>query len=211
MLIPSKELYEIAIDCEEEVYQKNIDLGTTEFKISKQMLCVNEKAEWIKVLAIAGSNEKITRKNLWNFIKEWGKNFDLRSLGGIKKAGVDAMVEILSSKEFRYQKNDKLLIVVHSKSGPTGTAFANRYRGNDNVYVVEFAPAPAMRRRGIDRVFPNMTIFIDPDDIVHQLGIISFGQPICQIFKLPNDHIGKNLKDHGLKNFRKFIEGMPNE
>lgn len=208
MFKPSKHLYEIAIDCAEEVYKTNIDLGTTEFKISQCMLCVDGKAEWLKVLAIAGTNEKLTFKNLWNFIKEWGKNLDLRSKHRIKKAGMDAMNEILKKTTIFDRIGDKLLIVVHSKSGPTGTAFADKYRDNDNVHVVEFAPAPGIRRSGIDRNFKNMTIFFDPDDIVHQLGIISFGHPICKTYNLPNNHFGKNLKDHKLKNFKKFIEAM---
>lgn len=216
MLNPSKELYEIAIDCIDEAYESKDVIkasdGTTEFIISEKMLQVKEKADWITTLAIAGTNEKLTFKNIKNFLKEWWKNIDLRAIRGIKKAGVDAMVEILKLADSpcfgiaQLRKNEKLLIVVHSKSGPTGIAFADRHRNNDNVHIVAFAPARSLRKKGIDRNFPNMTVFVDPDDIVHQLGFISFQQPICKTYKLPNNHFGKNLKDHGLKNFRKFIE-----
>ena len=70
-----------------------------------------------------------------------------------------------------------------------------------------FAPAPSMRR-SLDRKMDNTTIFIDPDDIVHEAGIINFGHPECEVIKGANDHAGKYIPDHFMDHWIEFVDGM---
>ena len=54
ILKTTKELYQIAVNAEIDVYKDNIDLGTTEFKLTEERY----NGDSLSVLAIAGSNEK---------------------------------------------------------------------------------------------------------------------------------------------------------
>ena len=195
---PSKEMYKIAVlECQ-KAYKNNIDLGTTEFTLTTHEL----NGESTQFLSIPGSNE------FW----DWIKNFDLRSVKGFKKAAYDAAMDILTSQEFRYSIDYGSQIVIngHSKAGATIVQLADYFKNSDNVYCIAFAPAPSIRRK-INYTFNNLTLMRDPDDVVHQAGIISFGQPKVPKERdiwLPNDHIGKYIKDHDLSNFKEFIDGM---
>ena len=44
----------------------------------------------------------------------------------------------------------------------------------------------------------NTLIILDPDDIVHKLGFISFRHPDCEIYRLPDDEGWIDLKDHNI-------------
>lgn len=189
----NKILYKIAVESLRRVYKINFDLGAVEFDIHDKLY----GQRWIQVLAIAGTNEA----------RDWLWNFNLFSWAGIKIAGYLAAKKIRQSEEYRRIRNPNvpLLIACHSKSGPTGVAFKRLY-GCD--WLVMFAPAPSLRR-WVNRVMVNTVIFIDPDDIVHQAGIINFGHPICPRVTAPNDHFGKYLGDHKISHWVKFVNKMP--
>ena len=198
ILKTTKELYQIAVNAEIDVYKNNIDLGTTEFKVTEDRY----KGDNLNILAIAGSNER----------EDWLKNFNLLSRGGFKKVGVDA-VEDIRGKVVLYRikmYQEPLLIVTHSKSGVTGAVLADYFHGCPWVHVVCFAPAPSVFVFGKKKkiYYGNMTRFIDPDDIVPKAGWPLFVQPRCNEIVLPNNKIGYDLSDHKLSNYKAYIDSM---
>ncbi len=189
-----KELYQIAVNAVEHSYHENVDLGTTELLLTKDYY----RGEKIQILSSPGSNEG------W----DWLENAKVWSKYGYKKAGYDAAVDILISKYFRKERDRryKLLISVHSKSGPNGVTLKHHFKEGD--WLTAFAPAPGMRR-SLDRHMENTALFFDPDDIVHEAGIINFGHPITPyVYIGKNDHIGKHLKDHLIPHWVEFVKNM---
>ncbi len=183
-----KELYQIAWRALSENYKGEIDLGTTEFTLVDRIW----KNKKIKMLLIPGTNE----------LKDWKKNFDLRSIKGIKKVGVDAWDEIVSNEHF--DGTEPLIIVVHSKSGATGVAFARYAKKHElNWKVISFNPARSMRY-WTDRKFNNMVVFRNAYDAVSELlGFISFCHPKCKTY------INKNSREHKLYYWKEFIDDLP--
>lgn len=182
------ELYRIAADACQRVYENNIDLGTTEFNVSYAVV----GDDFVQVLSIAGTNEK----------KDWLKNINFWSKQGIKKPAYDAAQEI--KKYFKRDLEYKLLVTGHSKAGPTAIAF-KRLFGAD--YCIAFAPARSLRY-WCDRKMENTTLFIDPDDPVSKVGFISFGHPQCKIIKAENNHFLPSIGDHSMDNWIKFTENI---
>ena len=171
-----------------------IDLGTTEMYLS--YLCWHDII--YQTLTIPGTGEG------WNWIeniKVWSKN-------GYKIAGWDAAVDILISKQFREwrNRNFELIVIVHSKSGPTGECLVQYFKEGD--YLIAFCPAPGMRRsldRVDGRVIPNAIVFIDLDDPVPKLGRVSFGHPKCKKVIGKNDPGLIKVKDHFLPHVEHMI------
>lgn len=193
-----KEIFkQCAIKCK-EVYEKNIDLGTTEFDLS--FLYIDDLIAF-QVLSIAGTNE----------LKDWGKNLNLFSKDGIKRPSFDAATEIMASKEFHSKRaiSVPLIVTGHSKAGATAIAFHRIYRKRwvGSSYCVAFAPARCLRY-WINRKMENTFIFTDPDDPVSFLGRISFGHPICKHFKSDNNHFGFKVSDHHIDNWILFCKNM---
>lgn len=182
------ELYKIAVNACAEVYETNIDLGTTEFNLFKTMI----NGEDVQVLAIAGSNE----------IDDWIINFNLFSKKGIKIGAYKAAMEIRENI-FRDYKC-KLLVCGHSKAGATAIAFKKLFNAD---YCVAFAPARSLRYWA-GRKMENTTIFIDPDDPVSRVGFLSFGHPDCEIIKAKDNHLMPSWSDHDIENWVKFVEGI---
>lgn len=187
-----KELYRLACEASSQVYIDHIDLGTTEFKLTTVMY----HDEYIQILAIAGTNEFL----------DWRENFSLWSKKGIKKAGVDAAVEVMMFPEFYTNRdsNLKLLVCGHSKAGPTVIAFKRLFNAD---WCVAFAPARSLRR-WVDRRMKNTTIFIDPDDPVSKASFINFGHPICTTIFAEDDHRGLYIGDHYMYNWVEFVESL---
>ncbi len=179
-----KNLYKITARACLDVYQDNIDLGTTEYKL-KTMVD-------IQVLAIAGTNE----------LADWGKNFNLFSWKGIKYPAYK------SAKEIHDQVKDKitkpLLVTGHSKAGATAIAYKRLFTGS---WCVAFAPARSLRYWS-DRKMQNTTLFIDPDDPVSKAGFISFGHPQCKIIEAEDDHLGLHVADHFMGNWVEFVGNL---
>jgi len=184
----NSELYRVAADACQVVYDKHQDLGTTEFNNSFAMV----GDEFVQILAIAGTNEPA----------DWWKNLNLWSKQGIKKPAWDAAHEI--HKHFPRDPDYKLLVTGHSKAGPTAVAY-KRLFGAD--YCVTFAPARGLRYWA-NRKMEDTALFIDPDDPVSKVGFISFGHPICEVFRAENDHLLPSVGDHGMENWVRFTEGL---
>jgi hypothetical protein len=190
LIIDNDFYYKMAVSCKNS-YTDNIDLGTTEFNLSS----IWHHKEIIQVLSIPGTNE----------MRDWIKNFDLRSTEGIKKHAQEAAREIVAHPKFHKKRNNRLRLVVngHSKGGAEAIAFNKLFKPS---YCTAFAPAPCLKPKS-DRKMLNCTVFIDPDDIVHKLGgYIFFRQPICETIKAEDNHFGKHIGDHFMKNWVAFFE-----
>ena len=195
----NKEMYLEAALCCQKVYENNIDLGTTEFNITRRVI----KDKEYQILAIAGTNEP----------KDWLANINLISVAGIKMAAYDAAYEIIYNKDFsqeRCRNSDIPLIVTgHSKAGATAIAFMKLFHDFTlkPSYCIAFAPARSLRY-WTDRKMANTTIFTDPDDPVSWVGRISFGHPKCEHIKSENDYPGFRFADHDIKNWVRFTKNM---
>lgn len=182
-------LYYVAAKACRDVYQKNIDLGTTEYATTLSIF----KGDLVETLAIAGSNE----------LEDWLINCNLFSKKGIKIGAYKAAHEI--NKKFKWSgRATKRIVCGHSKAGATAIAFMKQF-GAD--HCVAFAPARSLRY-WTKRKMENTTLFIDPDDPVSKLGFFSFGHPKCKIYKAENDHFGFRLDDHPIENWIKFTSEM---
>jgi hypothetical protein len=194
-----KEMYAEAALCCKKVYEKNIDLGTTEFNLTRHVV----KDREYQILAIAGTNEP----------KDWLENFDLISVDGIKRAAYNAAYEILYNKHFTRERcrNSRLPLIVtgHSKAGATAIAFMKLFYKFTlkPSHCITFAPARCLRY-WTDRKMANTTIFTDPDDPVSFVGRISFGHPICEHVKAANDYPGFRLGDHNIDNWVRYTKNM---
>lgn len=182
--------YQIAAEACKDVYYRHVDLGTTEFNVS----WASNGKEFIQVLAIAGSNER----------KDWLINFNLCSWKGIKYGAYAAAHEIM--QYFNRDFGCKLLVTGHSKAGATAIAFKRLFNAD---YCVAFAPARSLRY-WTNREMENTTIFVDPDDPVHQVGFLSFGHPKCKRIDLPNNYEGLHVMDHHIDNFIGYINDESN-
>ena len=197
----NKQMYFEAALCCQKVYKENIDLGTTEFNITRHV--INDKE--YQILAIAGTNEP----------KDWLKNLNLTSISGIKTAAYRAAYEIAYSDDFIFERchslSVPLIVTGHSKAGATAIAFMKLFHDLltvDPSYCIAFAPARCLRY-WTDRKMGNTTIFTDPDDPVSFLGRISFGPPICKEIKNENNYFGWKISDHDIKNWVWYTKNMP--
>jgi len=185
-----------AVACK-EVYEENVDIGTTEFFIKT----IEIDGITYQILSIAGTNEK----------KDWFKNFDLFSKKGIKKSSLEAAKEIMSSRYFHEKRAGfvPLIVTGHSKGGSTAIAFHRLYQNRmiGSSFCVAFAPSRCLRywaKRDMNRTY----VFIDPDDPVSFVGRIGFGLPKCKYYYADNNHFGFKLKDHHIDNWIVFCEKM---
>lgn len=183
-----KQLYPISAQACQDVYNRNVDLGTTEYY--SEIKWYNGKQ--IQALSIAGTNEK----------EDWLKNISLWSEKGIKKVAVQAATEI--KNHFVRLPDIPLLVCGHSKAGPTAIAY-KRLFGAD--WCVAFAPARSLRY-WTNRTMRNTTIFVDPDDPVSKVGFLSFGHPKCRIITAKNNHVGISVGDHFMDNWVRFVDKM---
>lgn len=187
-----------AVQCK-KVYDKNIDLGTTELNIG--LICDEDNTIIFQVLSIAGTNEK----------KDWFKNLNLMSKKGIKKSSFDAARQIMASRKFNEKRSRFIPLIVtgHSKGGATAIAFHKLY--NDRMigssYCVAFAPARCLRY-WFNRKMSNTFIFTDPDDPVSFVGRISFGLPKCKHYKAANNHFGFKIDDHKIDHWIRFCNNL---
>lgn len=207
----NKELYLIAAEEAAKVYQHaDYQVGprkTVEFSIVERELYDGTK---INVLAIRGTDE----------LRDWWKNFDMRSEGWWKKAVYDATECLMKQDVVRRTFNSEmpLLICGHSKSGPTvlrlmWDAGHTRRRSDLETFCVAFDPAKGLLN---DRYvyLENTTIFRDPDSIVSYVGWSRFKHPGCTCITLPNDVAFSWLKpwtwvnQHSMGHFFEFVKGM---
>lgn len=164
-------------------YDHNVDLGTTEYNVMN--------FEGYQFLSIPGTNE----------FKDWFKNANLWSKKGIKKSAYDAAIEI--DKVFK--RSNKLLVVTgHSKGAAEAVAYTKLFGA---YRCIIFNPARCLRYWS-DRNMDNTTMFIDPDDPVSKVGLISFGLPKCKIIKAKDDHFLPSVKDHFMDNWISYIKDM---
>lgn len=189
-------LTKCAIACK-EVYESNIDLGTTEFNLN----LVYENGITHQILSIAGTNEK----------KDWLKNINLSSKKGIKRPAFDAAGEIMASKAFNKNRivDIPLIVTGHSKAGATAIAFHKLYHDRmiGSSYCVAFAPARCLRY-WINRKMKNTFIFTDPDDPVSFVGRISFGLPKAVHYKADNNYFGFKVDDHKIEHWIRYCQNM---
>ena len=188
-----KELYKIAAQCIQEVYDGNCyNIDSSEYNIFMRTY----KKEPILVLAIGGTDER----------KDWWINFDLRAAEGIKIGAYNEAINIrkhLLEKKM-LNKNFRLLVTGHSKGGPSAIAW-KRLFGAD--WCVAFAPARSLRYH-IDRNMDNTTLFIDPDDPVTKVGWLFFGHPKCHRIESKDNHILPSISDHMMYHWHQFIDQL---
>jgi hypothetical protein len=201
-------MYYEAAKCCKEVYETNIDLGTTEFNITRHVI----KDKEYQVLAIAGTNEP----------EDWFENLNFTSFLGIKTAAYKAAFEIANNRYFIRQRAESssspLIVAGHSKAGATAIAFMKlfyvskivcpSYPGFINPsHCIAFAPARCLRY-WTDRKMENTAIFTDPDDPVSFVGRISFGHPVCEHIKSENNYFGFKIGDHDIDNWVRYTQNM---
>ncbi|MCD4675326.1 MAG: hypothetical protein K8S18_04935 [Desulfobacula sp.] len=181
-----KELYKIAAKAVKAVYDGDhieyYNVGSTEWIDT----IVEYQGVRLQVLAIGGSDEWI----------DWLWNAALASWDGVKLCSYLSAWRI--QKRFKSIPNVPLLVTGHSKSGPTAMYWKQKY-GAD--YCVAFCPARGFRKPiSLD----NTTIFIDPDDVVPKLGVLSFEHPICDLVTLPDDP-GWSISDHFIDHVIEYL------
>lgn len=180
----TEKLYEIAVDAIEDVYRgKNINIGSTEWAVTEKEI---DGENW-QILAVGGTNEPI----------DWFWNFAMFSWQGLKAGCLLSVKRIM--KRFKRKPGYKLLIAVHSKSGPTGAELHLRL---DADFGVSYCPAPG-HRKAIE--LKNFVIFNDPDDKVTELGSISFKHPKCSVVTLPDDPGWWIIGNHFLKHIKEYL------
>ena len=186
-----KELYKIAIILLKKAYnQPQNSINSTQWSVYKT---VYNKSPLI-VLAIPGTNDLL----------DWFLNLLLLQKDGIKLGSFISSKRII--KSFIKEPNVPLLIVCHSKSGPTGIYLQELLHAK---YCVAFEPA----RGFIEEKENNNTVtFIDKDDCVPKVGWSRFKHRRTKIIYLPKDKkwyniIGK-IKDHLLDHIEQFINRM---
>lgn len=186
------EHFQAATDAGFEVYKKHKDLGTTEYAVTyKEIL----GKKW-QILAVAGTNE----------LRDWWENFKiLFAIKGIKRPGYLAAQEILAN--FVPDSDCELMIVVHSKSGPTGVALKQKF---PDVACVMFSPARSVRYWS-RIILKNTVIFVDPDDIVPWMGLTLFTHPKVDLtIKGKKDKfildIPGRIGDHLMEYWKEFME-----
>lgn len=147
---------------------------------------IHYKGQPIQCISIAGTKGVVDW--LWNLV--------LVSWDGVKLASYYSAKRIMK----RFVRNDiPLLVCGHSKSGPTAIYLGKLLKAD---YCIGFNPAPGFRKK---EKLDNTTIVIDPDDIVHKLGELNFNQPDCEVYTLPNNHRGIDLRDHSIDNSIEYL------
>lgn len=182
------DIFKLAGKLCEEAYTSNdrVDLGTTEYLAR----VIEYHGFAAQALTIPGTDEPL----------DWIKNFDLRSIRGIKRSAYEEAEEIHGV--FKPMKGVKLFVFGHSKGGAAALAYSKIY-GAD--YCVAFCPARCFRYT-IDRHIKNATIFMDHNDIVPKLGRFTFGHPICNWLYLPDDFPGIKISDHFMDHVNEFLD-----
>lgn len=194
-----KAFYQMAAIESRKVYDKNIDLGTTEFFVKKYSFL----GEAINVISIAGTNE----------IKDWKDNANLMSKNGVKKSAYDAAIEIAIKlrSDHLIDFSKRTVVTGHSKGGAEAIAYhkvvGKYFPAYASTWCVAFAPARSLRY-WTNRKLKNTTIFTDPDDPVSFIGRISFGHPVCEHIKAKDDHFGFKISDHDMDNWVRFTNNM---
>ena len=183
-----EELYKLAARAATKVYERCIDLGTTEYSLTFEIF----KGRFVQVLAFSGTNEK----------RDWWKNLNLFSKKGIKKSAYKAAVEVHARIQKDLHLGVRLIVTGHSKGAAEAIAYAKLYRAD---YCVAFCPARCLRP-WTNRYIPNCTIFVDPDDIVPKLAFISFQHPTCCVINLENDVIGLSIREHFMSHINQYLE-----
>lgn len=194
-----KKFYKIAAKLCQEVYQDNIDLGTTEFRID----IIDVEGKPYQWLTICGTNET----------KDWKENLDPRQKNGLKKSSYDAAIEISRNPKFLSLRDPYMPLIVsgHSLGGAHAIAFHAIFKGSpfrcsDNC--IAFAPARCISNFSKKIGYmPWATVFIDPDDPVSFFGRILFGLPDCKTVKAKNDYFGFKFSDHDIDNWVRFTAG----
>lgn len=183
------ELHMIAALAGNAVYDINIDIGSTEYAVTK----AKYQDEKIQVLAFAGTNESLDW--FWNLMPLWWDGVKLGTYLSVKRV----------AKRFIPDSEKKLMVEGHSKGGPPAMYWKQKY-GAD--WCVAFCPAPGFRKK---IKLENTTIFIDPDDLVPKAGRILFCHPnVDEVVTLPQDkkwwQILKRINDHLMDHIIKFLK-----
>ena len=181
----TKEFILLAAKEEQKAYKKYVDLGTTEYALTRN---VYNDQEW-QFLSIVGTNE----------LRDWALNILLWSKDGVKICSYWAADEIYTAIRVDLHPDYPLCVQGHSKAGPTAVQYMLKY-GADRC--IAYCPPPAFRRSAsaVKNYIDNTLLIIDPDDPVPKLGSVSFSQPNTEIYTLPNDVIGLSVSDHSMSN-----------
>jgi hypothetical protein len=174
-------------------YEQNVDLGSSEYCLSKTFY----NGGPLQILAMPGTNE----------MSDWLWNLHLWSSQGVKRCTYLSVKKIHKAIEGKINPYIPLLVTGHSKAGPDALWWKAKYGAN---YCVAFCPPPAFRRWN-KPVLQDTTIVIDQDDLVPMAGMISFTQPeVSEIITLPDDKKWYDIKgmigDHSMGNIVAFLE-----
>lgn len=164
------------------------NISSTEFSLQR----VDIGEDKYLGIFICGSND-------W---MDWFWNFNLISWDGHKAGNLLAGNRITKVMDLVKQKDLPLIIGTHSKSGGTGWVLAETLPNKfsiDSIYA--FAPAPSLRK---EMSLSWGRMFIDPDDIVHNAGGLTFNHPDVLTYIGVDDPACIDLEQHMIEFWNKL-------
>lgn len=181
-------MYKTAAEVCIKSYKVRKDLGSTEYLLE---LFENDGELW-QALVIPGTDELV----------DWFKNLNPSTIAGMKKASVEAALDIRIDARDSIDPNVPLVVIGHSKGAATALVYHKIWKAD---YCIAFCPARCFREQ---EQLDNCTLFIDPDDAVPKLGFIRFKLPKCKIMQLPKDHLWFRVSDHLMKHIKEYTDEL---
>jgi len=229
------ELYKIAVTAVKDAYANPMNsVGSNQWNST----VVEYDGKYIQVLAIAGSNDSWDWiANAWlasydgikigaylsaNMIMTgtWGnldwlrrKVYGTRNAYNWLKRKLGFKIHDDTTYTFRRNVNLPLLIATHSRSTAVGQYLKLKYFNpeygslyNDDKLIC-FCPVRCHREKDVH--IPNSVFFIDHDDIVPKLGVLSFSHAIPDITEqLEDDHGGISIGDHLMDHMEEYVNSL---
>jgi len=162
-----KPLHKIAAKCCQNVYRRNIDIGTTEYSLKYGMY----KGKVIQILAIPGFNEFLDGFRVIN-VTSWE---------GIKLGAYKAAHKI--HNRIKHKIRFPLLVSGHSMGAGSAIAYHKLF---ESSWCCAFDPVRVLRRWAT-REMENTYLFINKNDLIPKAGFINFGHPKCEIEYIDNN------------------------
>lgn len=182
-----KELFKITCQSCLDVYEQNIDLGTTEYTFET----ITFEGAKFHLLAFTGTNE----------FKDWFANLNPLSWCGIKRSAAKAATEVY--KQIHNKIKYPIIVTGHSKAGAEAIAYKRLYGAR---YCVAYSPARSLKSSAKQEMHATWC-FIDPDDPVSKF-FRFFRHPVCYKLYGEDDPEWLDISDHAMRNWKSFIKKL---